>query len=66
MDDDESPIAKRRQMNNEHQARYRARQFSETQRQANAESQSIRYQQETTEQSEAQRQSSVEQLVLSH
>ena len=42
MDDDESPIAKRRRMHNERQARYRARQPSEARRQANAESQRIR------------------------
>ena len=43
-------------MTNELPARYRARQPSETRRQANAESQRIRRQQETTEQSEARRQ----------
>ena len=53
MDEDESPIARRRRMNNELQARYRARQSSEAQRQANAESQRIRRPQETREQSES-------------
>ena len=42
MDDDESPIAKRRRMHNERQARYRARQPSEARRQTNAEFQRIR------------------------
>ena len=56
IDEDESPIARRRQMNNELQARCRARQPSEARRQANAESQRIRYQQETAEQSGTRRQ----------
>ena len=43
-------------MNNELQARYRARQPSEARRQANTESQRIRSQQETAEQSETRRQ----------
>ena len=64
MDEDESPIARSRLMNNEHQARYRTRQPSEARRQANAESQRIRRQQDTTEQSEARRQSSVEHLFI--
>ena len=55
MDEDESPIARRRRMNNELQARCRARQPSEARRQANAESQRIRRQEETVEQSENRR-----------
>ena len=42
LDEDESPIVRRRRMNNERQSRYRARQLSEARRHTNAESQHIR------------------------
>ena len=60
IDEDESSIGRKRRMTNELPARYRARQPSETRRLANAESQCIRRQQETTEQSEARQQSLAE------
>ena len=53
MVEDESPIASRRQINNERHVKYRARQSSEARRQANTEFLRMRCQQETTEQSEA-------------
>ena len=62
MDEVESPFVRRLRMNNERQARYRTRQPSEARRQAKTESQCIRLQQETTKQSEARRQSSVDHL----
>ena len=42
MNEDESPIARRQQINNERQVKYRSRQPSETRRQANADYYRIR------------------------